>query len=167
MLQYLENHSILLCWENILIFALLFYGQEVVKKICSWQYINCIDLWVTFISANIQDYDLQPLLYMSVQIINGVALLFPGPRYLPLRLRCIQWLNHLACSSGVFIPVTSLVLDVLEYKITKDGGKPGKVFEPLSSVKVRDEYNRAIFSENINFKRAFLLYIYIYYLLAS
>ncbi|KAG5028608.1 hypothetical protein JHK87_012122 [Glycine soja] len=61
--------------------------KEVVTTICSWQYINCIDLWVTFISANIHDYDLQPLLYMIVQIINEVALLFPGPRYLPLRLR--------------------------------------------------------------------------------
>ncbi|KAL2646691.1 hypothetical protein AAZX31_05G078700 [Glycine max] len=94
--------------------------KEVVTTICSWQYINCIDLWVTFISANIHDYDLQPLLYMIVQIINEVALLFPGPRYLPLRLRCIHWLNNLSGSSGVFIPVTSLVLDVLEYKITKD-----------------------------------------------
>ncbi|KAL2574021.1 hypothetical protein GLYMA_17G186500v4 [Glycine max] len=107
--------------------------KEVVKTICSWQYINCIDLWVTFISANIHDYDLQPLLYMIVQIINGVALLFPGPRYLPLRLRCIQWLNKLSGSSGVFIPVTSLVLDVLEYKITKDSGKSGKVLQPMST----------------------------------
>ncbi|TKY46302.1 Nucleolar complex protein [Spatholobus suberectus] len=110
--------------------------KEVVKTICSWEYINCIDLWVTFISANIHDYDLQPLLYMIVQIINGVALLFPGPRYLPLRLRCVQWLSHLSGSSGVFIPVTSLVLDVLEYKITKDSGKPGKVFQPMATIKL-------------------------------
>lgn len=75
-------------------------------------------------------------MFIIVQIINGFALLFPGPRYLPLRLRCIQWLNHLSSSSGVFIPVTSLVLDVLEYKISKDGGKPGKVFELLSAIKV-------------------------------
>ncbi|KAK7286699.1 hypothetical protein RJT34_21885 [Clitoria ternatea] len=110
--------------------------KEVVKTICSWEYINCIDLWVTFISANVLDYDLQPLLYMIVQIINGVALLFPGPRYLPLRLRCIQWLNHLSSSSGVFIPVSSLVQEVLEYKIIKDSGKPGKVVEPMSTIKL-------------------------------
>lgn len=79
---------------------------------------------------------------MIVQIINGVALLFPGPRYLPLRLRCSQWLNHLSGSSGVFIPVTSLVLDVLEYKITKDSGKPGRVFQPMSTMKVSDEIDR-------------------------
>lgn len=132
-----------------MILCLIFNGQEVVTTICSWQYINCIDLWVTFISANIHDYDLQPLLYMIVQIINEVALLFPGPRYLPLRLRCIQWLNKLSGSSGVFIPVTSLVLDVLEYKITKDSGKPGKVLQPMSTtIKVRYEFDRAVSSPN-------------------
>ncbi|KAI4346366.1 hypothetical protein L6164_007267 [Bauhinia variegata] len=110
--------------------------EDVVKKICSWQYINSIDLWVVFISVNIRDYDLQPLLYMIVQIINGVALLFPGPRYLPLRVRCIQWLNHLSSSSGIFIPVTSMVVDILEYKISKDSGKPGQVFEPSSAIKL-------------------------------
>ncbi|QCE16025.1 nucleolar complex protein 2 [Vigna unguiculata] len=110
--------------------------KKVVKTICSWQYINCIDMWVTLISASIHDYDLQPLLYMIVQIINGVALLFPGPRYLPLRLRCIQWLNNLSGSSGVFIPITSLVLDILEYKIAKDSWKPGKVLQPMSTVKL-------------------------------
>ncbi|XP_022765342.1 nucleolar complex protein 2 homolog isoform X3 [Durio zibethinus] len=110
--------------------------KEAVKRICSWQYTNCIDLWVSFISANIQDYDLQPLLYMIIQIINGVAVLFPGPRYLPLRLKCIQWLNNLSSSSGVFIPVTSFALDILEYKTSKDNGNTGKDFNFSSSVKL-------------------------------
>ncbi|XP_027346329.1 nucleolar complex protein 2 homolog isoform X2 [Abrus precatorius] len=152
-IHFLRNCFVELCCidmqksSNKAIICILYLGKilhkgwetkekEVVKTICSWQYINCVDLWVTFISANIHDYDLQPLLYMIVQIINGVALLFPGPRYLPLRLRCIQWLNHLADSSGVFIPVASLVLDVLEYKITKDSGKPSKVIEPMSTIKL-------------------------------
>ncbi|KAL9315939.1 hypothetical protein ACSQ67_016940 [Phaseolus vulgaris] len=38
----------------------------------------------------------------------------------------IRWLNNLSSSSGVFIPVTSLVLDVLEYKISKDSGNLAK-----------------------------------------
>ncbi|KAG7998639.1 hypothetical protein I3843_01G267800 [Carya illinoinensis] len=110
--------------------------KEALKKICSWQYTNCIDLWVMFIAVCIHDYDLQPLLFMLIQIINGVALLFPGPRYLPLRIKCIQWLNNLSSSSGVFIPVTSLVLDVLEYKVGKEGGKRGKAFKFSSAVKL-------------------------------
>ncbi|KAL6982357.1 hypothetical protein U1Q18_047282 [Sarracenia purpurea var. burkii] len=109
--------------------ALLFivYVQEAMKKICSWQYINCIDLWVMFISANVRDYELHHIFYLIIQLINGVACLFPGPRYFPLRKKCIQWLNHLSNSSGIFIPVSSLVLDVLEYKMAKEGGKPGKI----------------------------------------
>ncbi|KAL5800202.1 hypothetical protein ACOSQ3_033300 [Xanthoceras sorbifolium] len=110
--------------------------KEAVKKICSWQYTNCIDLWVTYISLNICDFDLQPLLYIIIQIINGVAELFPGPRYLPLRRKCIEWLNHLSASSGIFIPVSSLVLDILEYKIGKGGGKPGKDVNFSSAVKL-------------------------------
>uniref|UniRef100_A0A5B7C525 Nucleolar complex protein 2 homolog n=1 Tax=Davidia involucrata TaxID=16924 RepID=A0A5B7C525_DAVIN len=114
--------------------------KEAVKKICSWQYASCIDLWVGFISANIRDYDLQPFFYMIIQLINGVAYLFPGPRYFPLRLRCIQWLNHLSSSSGIFIPVASLMLDVLEYKIGKEGGKPGKAFNFSSILKLPKQW---------------------------
>uniref|UniRef100_A0A6N2LQI7 Nucleolar complex protein 2 homolog n=1 Tax=Salix viminalis TaxID=40686 RepID=A0A6N2LQI7_SALVM len=110
--------------------------KEAVKKICSWQYANCVDLWVAFISLNIRDYDLQPLLYTIIQIINGVAVLFPGPRYMPLRVKCVQWLNALSESSGVFIPITSLVLDILEYKIGKESSKPGKDFSFSSAVKL-------------------------------
>ncbi|KAM6582671.1 hypothetical protein CsatB_009673 [Cannabis sativa] len=109
--------------------------KEAVKNLCSWQYISCIDVWVMFISANVRDYDLQPLLYMIVQIINGVTVLFSGPRYLPLRVKCIQWLNHLSSSSGVFIPVASLVLDVLEYKIG-EGGKHGKAISLSNGIKL-------------------------------
>ncbi|XP_030930154.1 nucleolar complex protein 2 homolog [Quercus lobata] len=110
--------------------------KEALKKICSWQYVNCIDIWVTFIAANIRDYDLQPLLFMIIQIINGVAVLFSGPRYLPLRLKCIQWLNHLSSSSGIFIPVASLVLDVLEYNISKEGRSNEKAVNLSSAVKL-------------------------------
>ncbi|KAJ8760274.1 hypothetical protein K2173_011686 [Erythroxylum novogranatense] len=109
--------------------------KEAVKKVCSWQYINCIDLWVEFISLYIHDYDLQPLLYMICQIINGVAILFPGPRYLPLRVKCIQWLNQLSSSSGIFIPIASLTLDLLEYKIGKESLKPGSNFNFSSALK--------------------------------
>ncbi|KAG4169407.1 hypothetical protein ERO13_A12G077000v2 [Gossypium hirsutum] len=110
--------------------------KEAVKRICSWQYTNCINLWASFISANVKDYDLQPLLYMIIQIINGVAVLFPGPRYLPLRIKCIQWLNNLSSASGVFIPVASFAMDILEYKTGKDNGKPGKDFNFSSTIKL-------------------------------
>ncbi|CAG7905586.1 unnamed protein product [Brassica rapa] len=54
--------------------------QEAVEKIHSGHFTNCLDLWVSFISANVQDCDFQPLVYTIIQIINGVATLFIGPR---------------------------------------------------------------------------------------
>ncbi|GAY49547.1 hypothetical protein CUMW_119950 [Citrus unshiu] len=152
-LQFLRNSFVELCSQDLLrssnkakvsinnLSRILQLGlqtkkKEAVKKICSWQYANCIDLWVTYISHCIHDYDLQPLLYIIIQIINGMATLFPGPRYLPLRCKCIEWLNHLSSSSGIFIPVTSLMLDVLEYKVSKEVGKPGKDFNFSSAVKL-------------------------------
>ncbi|XVF83284.1 hypothetical protein PTKIN_Ptkin16aG0474300 [Pterospermum kingtungense] len=139
--QDMQNSSrkAMVCVEQlskILQMGLRTKKKEAVKRICSWQYANCVDLWVSFISANIQDFDLQALLYMIIQIIKGVAVLFPGPRYLPLRIKCIQWLNNLSSASGVFIPVTSFALDILEYKTGKDNGKPGKDFNFSASVKL-------------------------------
>ena len=111
--------------------------QEAVKKICSWEYVNCVDMWVRFISANIRDFDLQSLFFMTVKLINGVAHMFPGPRYLPLRLKSIEWLNCLSSSSGTFIPVASLVLDILEYKVAGEGRKAQIAFDTASVLKVR------------------------------
>ncbi|CAK9152223.1 unnamed protein product [Ilex paraguariensis] len=110
--------------------------KEAVKKICSWEYSNCIDIWVMFISANVRDYDLQTLFNMTIQLINGVSHMFPGPRYFPLRLKCIHWLNNLSSCSGIFIPIASFVLDILEYKIGKEGGKTGKTYDFLSVLKL-------------------------------
>lgn len=111
--------------------------QESLKKIYNFQYTNCVDLWVNFISVNVRDHDLQPLLYLVIQLISGVAHLFPGPRYLPLRLKCIQMLNLLSTSSGVFIPVASLALSALDYgESNKSNAIPKKNLNLSSLLKV-------------------------------
>ncbi|KAG2287627.1 hypothetical protein Bca52824_047231 [Brassica carinata] len=86
-------------------------NKEAVEKIHSGHYTNCLDLWVIFIGANVQDYDLQPV-------------------------KCIQWLNHLSRTSGIFIPIASLVMDMLEYKTTNDGEKQAKKLEAVSTLKL-------------------------------
>ncbi|CAB4300982.1 unnamed protein product [Prunus armeniaca] len=80
--------------------GLLTKKKEAVKKICSWQYTSCIDLWI-FAFKN------------QMHSMAESSLLF-------------HW--H-------FIPVASVVLDILEYKIGKDVGKPGKDTNILCSVK--------------------------------
>ncbi|EOA23637.1 hypothetical protein CARUB_v10016835mg [Capsella rubella] len=121
---------------KLLKMALTTKNKEAVEKIHSGQYTNCVDLWVNFIAANVQDCDLKPLVYTIVQVINGVAQLIIGPRYLLLRVKCIQWLNQLSRTSGIFIPIASLVLDMLEYKTTNDGEKQEQELQAVSTVKL-------------------------------
>ncbi|XP_048494923.1 protein REBELOTE isoform X2 [Beta vulgaris subsp. vulgaris] len=108
--------------------------EEALKKICSWEYVLCIDLWVKFISVNIKDNDLHGLLYPLIQVINGVAQLYAGPRYLPLKVKCIKWLNQLSASSGIFIPVSSMALDILESCHVLEVGKTVKGDVNLSTM---------------------------------
>ena len=92
----------------------------------------CIDLWVSLVSVN-KDSDLHGLLFAIIQVIIGVASLFSGQRYFPLKLKCIQWLNDLSSSSGIFIPISSLALDILDSSPLKELAKPSKCVVNLST----------------------------------
>ncbi|KAL6586470.1 hypothetical protein OROMI_001458 [Orobanche minor] len=106
--------------------------KEAVRKICSWEYVNCIDVW----------------------LINGLANMFPGPRYFPLRLKCVEWLNCLASSSGNFVPLASLVLDILEYKVVKECTNDGNAFNRASLLKLPKYYLKSRSFQNECFHSA-------------
>lgn len=95
---------------NLIIF------QEAFRKVYEWKYMNCLELWTGAISAYSSEADLSPLAYPLTQIISGVARLVPTARYFPLRLRCVRMLNRIAASTGTFIPVAMLLLDMLDMK---------------------------------------------------
>lgn len=111
--------------------------QEDLKKISCWQYILCTNLWVEFISCNARNHDLQQVLFMLINIIRGISHLFPGPRYVPLRLKCVQMLNRLSLSCGVFIPVACMVFDCLEQKTSGSTGTRTKSVKLSSLLKVK------------------------------
>lgn len=90
--------------------------QEAFRKVYEWKYINCLELWTGAVCAYGSEVDFKPLAYPLTQIISGVARLVPTARYFPLRLRCIKMLNRIAASIGNFIPVSMLLLDMLEMK---------------------------------------------------
>jgi nucleolar complex protein 2 len=102
-----------------------------------WQYIHCLKLWVAVITASCKkEHDddvgrgddvklLRSLIFPLTEIIFGVARLVPTTRHLPLRLHCVRFLQQLAAAAEVFIPTTSILLDVLDAK--EIGMKPKKV----------------------------------------
>lgn len=118
--------------------ALTSNTKEALEKAYSWQYINCLELWVKFLCANASNIDFQPLSYPMAQIVIGVARLVPTACYAPLKLRCTKMLNTLASARGIFIPVASLLFDMLECKEldrTPTGGY-GKAFDFSTALKV-------------------------------
>lgn len=78
--------------------------------------MNCLELWTGAICAYSSEADLHPLAYPLTQVLSGVARLVPTARYFPLRLRCVRMLNRIAASTGTFIPVAMLLLDMLDMK---------------------------------------------------
>lgn len=108
--------------------------QEDLKMISCWQYIQSISIWVKFITSNMRDHGLQTLLLLTVDVVLGIAHLFHGPRYVPLRLKCVQMLNQLSSSSGVFIPVSHLVLDCFEQRGSNSTTTTNKIDVDFSSL---------------------------------
>ncbi|XP_048324867.2 nucleolar complex-associated protein 2 [Ziziphus jujuba] len=90
--------------------------KESFRKVYEWKFMNCLELWTGAICAYGSEADFRPLAYPLTQIITGVARLLPTARYFPLRLRCARMLNRIAASTGTFIPVSMLLLDMLEMK---------------------------------------------------
>lgn len=86
------------------------------QKVYDWQFIFCLELWTKIVSTYSAEADFGPLAYPLTQIISGVATLVPTARYFPLRLRCIRMMNCIAGATERFIPVSSLLLDMLEMK---------------------------------------------------
>ncbi|XP_010274938.1 PREDICTED: nucleolar complex protein 2 homolog [Nelumbo nucifera] len=90
--------------------------KESVLKVYEWKFMNCLELWTGAVCAYSSEADFRPLAYPLTQIISGVARLLPSARYFPLRLKCVRMLNRIAASMGTFIPVSMLLLDMLEMK---------------------------------------------------
>ncbi|CAL4917341.1 unnamed protein product [Urochloa decumbens] len=110
------------------------------QKVYDWQYIFCLELWTSVVCGCSSEEEFRPLAYPLTQIIHGVACLVPSARYFPVRLRCVKMLNCIAEATGTFIPVSSLLLDMLEMKELRgrpDGGV-GKAVN-LFSVKQVDK----------------------------
>uniref|UniRef100_A0A2P2M6A3 Uncharacterized protein MANES_17G118000 n=1 Tax=Rhizophora mucronata TaxID=61149 RepID=A0A2P2M6A3_RHIMU len=96
--------------------AITMKTKESFRKVYEWKFMNCLELWTGAICAYSSEADFRPLAYPLAQIISGVARLVPTARYFPLRLWCVRMLNRISASTGTFIPVSMLLLDMLDMK---------------------------------------------------
>lgn len=106
--------------------ALTAKSKDAYRQIYCWQTVNCLELWAKVVASSSEKgstEDLKPLIYPISQLLIGAARLVPTPSYFPLRLRCVRALNQLAKLTGVYIPVSSILLEVLQWS---DLSKPPK-----------------------------------------
>ncbi|CAI0541173.1 unnamed protein product [Linum tenue] len=97
-------------------YAFFLFHKESFRRVYEWKFMNCLELWTGAVCTYSSEAVFKPLAYPLTQIISGVASLVPTARYFPLRLRCVRMLNRIAASTGTFIPVSTLLLDMLEMK---------------------------------------------------
>lgn len=98
--------------------------QEAMGTVYCWQYLHCLKLWVAVLTeacstdedgvSNNEDQILRSLVFPLTQVISGTVRLIPSTRYLPLRLHCVRLLQQLAAATDMFIPTTSILLDVFD-----------------------------------------------------
>ena len=119
--------------------ALTNKSKEAFRAVYCWQYINCLECWVRVLQshANDESAPLRPLVYPVAQVALGAARLLPSARYAPLRLRLIRVLNALSASTGHFVPVAPLLLELLGFSELNKAPVSSKTRPPDFSLVLR------------------------------
>ncbi|EAS32030.3 ribosome assembly protein Noc2 [Coccidioides immitis RS] len=92
------------------------------KTVYNWQYVHSLDFWSRMLSAHCDSMTeakagkqsvLRPLIYPVVQITIGAMRLIPTAQYFPLRFQLTRALLRLSLATGTYIPLASVLLEVL------------------------------------------------------
>jgi len=106
--------------------------KESYKTIYNWQFVHSLDFWSRVLSMHCNSLleaekgkqsQLRPLIYPVVQITLGVMRLIPTSTYFPLRFQLIRALLRISQSTGTYIPLAAVLLEVLNSTEMK---KPAK-----------------------------------------
>jgi nucleolar complex protein 2 len=87
-----------------------------IKNIYNWQFINSIQLWTRVVSKyyTVKTSDINLLAYPLIQTLIGVIRLNLVDTFFPLKIFLVNLLNQLSYSTGIFIPVSSYLLEIIE-----------------------------------------------------
>ena len=102
--------------------ALTSKSKESYKEVYCWQTINALELWATVLVAH--PVELEPLFYPLTQLLLGACTLVGSPSFIPLRLKCVRMLNELARARNMYIPVSPVLVEVLQWKDLNKKTKP-------------------------------------------
>ncbi|CAZ84505.1 unnamed protein product [Tuber melanosporum] len=108
-------------------------SKDSYKTVYNWQYVHSLDFWSRALSAHCDGFKeaeagrespLRPLIYPLIQVTLGAIKLIPTAQYFPLRFYLLRSLLRLSRATGVYIPLASLLFEVLSSTIFKRKPKP-------------------------------------------
>ncbi|CUS10170.1 unnamed protein product [Tuber aestivum] len=108
-------------------------SKDSYKTVYNWQYVHSLDFWSRVLSTHCdglkeveagKDSPLRPLIYPLIQVTLGAIKLIPTAQYFPLRFYLLRSLLRLSRATGVYIPLASLLLEVLASTIFRKKPKP-------------------------------------------
>lgn len=103
------------------------------KSVYNWQFVHSLDFWSRVLSSHCntrveaedgKESQLRPLIYPVVQITLGVVRLIPTATYFPLRFQLIRSLLRISNTTGTYIPLAPVLLEVLNSAEMKKAPKP-------------------------------------------
>ncbi|WWC87628.1 uncharacterized protein L201_002518 [Kwoniella dendrophila CBS 6074] len=145
--------------------------QQAFKSVYNWQFIHCIDFWSQVLSGsaslqNLKDNSglespLKPLIFPLTQISLGVIRLLPSSRYFPLRFHIINSLLRIMSKTGVYIPLSPFLLEILNSNEFKKSNPKKVTLKPLDFeyiIRSPSTYPKTkIYQENLGEELIFLL----------
>ncbi|EWC43855.1 hypothetical protein DRE_07232 [Drechslerella stenobrocha 248] len=129
-------------------------SKESYKQVYNWQYVHSLDFWSRVLATHCdglkqaetgRQSSLHPLIYPLVQVTLGAARLIPTAQYFPLRIHLVRSLIRLSRHTGVYIPLASVVLEMLSSNEMKKAPK-ASTLKPLdfaTSIRVPKSYLRS------------------------
>ncbi|KAI1342778.1 Noc2p family protein [Xylariaceae sp. FL0016] len=127
--------------------------NEAYKTVYNWQYVHSLDFWSCVLSEHCsplkeaetgKESQLRLLIYPLVQVTLGAMRLIPTATYFPLRFHMIRSLLRISRSTGTYIPLASVLLEVLNSAEMKKSPKPStlKAFDFSVAYKAPKSYSR-------------------------
>jgi hypothetical protein len=93
------------------------------KEVQTWAFISKIKIWALIISTYATP-ELLHLVYPLVQVSVGVLRLSINSRNFPMHTTILQSLVELSTKTGVFIPISSYLMDILSHSELVGRAKP-------------------------------------------
>ncbi|KAF3934161.1 hypothetical protein ABW20_dc0103310 [Dactylellina cionopaga] len=129
-------------------------SKESYKQVYNWQYVHSLDFWSRVLATHCDGLKqaekgkqsaLYPLIYPLVQVTLGAARLIPTAQYFPLRLHLVRSLIRLSRHTGVYIPLASIIMEMLSSNEMKKAPK-ASTLKPLdfaTMIRVPKSYLRS------------------------